>query len=261
MSILRASPPTPSLDPRWAWLTLDRCRPEVIIGLLDHERAHPQPLELELALGLSHRSLLLGGTTGVLSHSVNYAHALEWLIFIARAGHYKLLESLWSASVQLILAPPAPLEKRAQVEAVYCGLWKPRVLSDARPGLTASIDRESLSRTLSDLGHRMEASMSHISQPLPLHIDLTVNAPEVTLERIICAEGQLGILEVISGDSLHILSGQWILEGARSRPHPASTTGSLRPLKVGASFYDLNVTPSHLNCVHGGALLRVRRHS
>ena len=259
MSILRASSPTPSLDSRWAWLTLDRCRPEVIIGLLPHERAHPQPLELELALGFTHRSLLLGATTGALSYCVNYAHALEWLKFIARAGHYKLLESLWSACVQLILAPPAPLEERAQIEAVSCGLWKPNILSDARPGLTASIDRDSLSQTLSLIDHhRVGTPMRPVSEPL--HIDLMVSAPEVSLERLVCAEGQLGALDVNAGESIHILSGRWTFEGSQSRSLLQSTTGPEGHLKVGTSFHDINVSSVRLHCVDGGALLRVRRH-
>jgi 7,8-dihydroneopterin aldolase/epimerase/oxygenase len=107
------------------WIRLTGLHTECVIGVLPEEREIPQPLEIEVRLGLDLGS---AGDSGDLARTVSYdavADAVEWL---ALSGRWGLLESLAVAAARLLLAPPAPAEARAQIDRVRIDLRKPQAL-------------------------------------------------------------------------------------------------------------------------------------
>ncbi len=123
------------------WLTLDDCVFQCVIGIFESEQHTPQKLQLELGLGLD----LEPAAYGDLSQSVDYSTFLGQTLFIAQQGRWGLLESLGMAILRLLLAPPAPQERRGQVDAVRLRLSKPEIFSGrARPGIDLVQERSSL---------------------------------------------------------------------------------------------------------------------
>jgi dihydroneopterin aldolase len=92
--------------------------------LLEWERTTCQTLSVEVSLNLD----LEGATAGDLARSVNYATTLAQVEFVARRGHWVLLESMGAAILRLLLASPAPGEPRTVVSHAIVRLQKPDVL-------------------------------------------------------------------------------------------------------------------------------------
>lgn len=114
------------------WIELSRFRFDTIVGLLEREQREPQPLEVEVRLGLD----LSGAAGGDLGQSVDYAAVAEQITFLAQHGHWRLLESLAHGAARLLLAAPAPQEGRARIEEVELAFHKPTILDGrAVPGV------------------------------------------------------------------------------------------------------------------------------
>ena len=115
------------------WIELTSFEFETVVGILDWERTRTQPMAIELSLGLS---LEAAGRTGALDASVDYASVKTQLMFLAREGRWRLIESLALAACRLLLAPPGVGEARAQIEVVSIRITKPKVLAPiAVPGV------------------------------------------------------------------------------------------------------------------------------
>jgi len=122
------------------WIELDRFVVPCVIGILDSEQQATQPLEVEVGLGLD---LEAAGDTGDLSASVNYADVCDEVRFLARAGHWRLLETLALAVLRHLLAPSGPGEGRAALQGVRLALKKPEILGGrAVPGIRMARDAE-----------------------------------------------------------------------------------------------------------------------
>lgn len=107
------------------WIVLDSLRFDAIVGILPSEQVAPQPLELQIRLGVD---LDAAGRTGDLSQSVDYAAIAHQVRFIAQHGRWRLIESLGTACARLLLAPPAAQEARAQVHRIELHIAKPTIL-------------------------------------------------------------------------------------------------------------------------------------
>ena len=105
------------------WIVLSGMSFPCLIGVFDWEQERPQTLSVEIALALD----LDGAAGGDLGASVNYAEVLEEVQFLAREGHWRLLESMAAAMARHVLAPPSPARPRPPVEAVRVKLAKPDV--------------------------------------------------------------------------------------------------------------------------------------
>jgi len=115
------------------WIELSSFRVNCILGVLEREQREPQDLDIDVRLSLS---LEDAGERDDLEASVDYAAVMESFTVIAEEGRWRLLESMALAMARLVLAPPAPGEGRAQVEAVEIRLRKPDILAPrATPGI------------------------------------------------------------------------------------------------------------------------------
>ncbi len=136
---------------------------KTIVGILPRERVEKQTIEVGLRLFLD----LDAAAFGDLSKSVNYADMAEQARFLAQAGQWWLLESYAAALCSLLLAPPAPGEERAQIDAVELLVHKPEILGEAAtPGI----------------GVRREAGWRELAVVRP--------APGVTAETLQIAQGR-----------------------------------------------------------------------
>ena len=111
---------------------------QCVVGVYPHERQIPQPLRLEVTMGLDTQKAAWKES---LSASVNYAAIASQLRFLLQSCRFRMLETAAHALAAYLLAPPALGERRAQLERVRIRLEKPQVLEGiAIPSLT--IERE-----------------------------------------------------------------------------------------------------------------------
>lgn len=101
---------------------------DCIVGLYPHERHTPQRLRVDVELELDTEPAALRER---LSATVNYASAAAQIAFLLRSCRFQLLESAAHVLARILLAPPAPGERRAQVMRVRLRLTKPGALSGA----------------------------------------------------------------------------------------------------------------------------------
>ncbi len=75
----------------------------VTVGVLDHERAGPQPVEMDLDL---HCDLAPAAASDDLADTVDYGMVCEAVAEVAEARPYLLLEALAGAVAEVVLAVP-----------------------------------------------------------------------------------------------------------------------------------------------------------
>jgi len=120
-------------------LALRGMRFDCIIGLCDHERVEPQPVELDVVL---HFHMRRAAHEGRIAHTIDYARVVGELRFILVAARFLLLESAAEALAAWLLMPPSLDVPRPQVEEVEVRLAKPRALGGrAVPEITVRRQR------------------------------------------------------------------------------------------------------------------------
>ena len=107
-------------------LALRGMRFDCIIGILDHERTTPQPVELDVVL---HFHMRRAAHEGQITHTIDYGRVVGELQFILVAARFLLLESAAEAIAAWLLCPPSLDVPRPQVEEVEVRLAKPRALA------------------------------------------------------------------------------------------------------------------------------------
>jgi dihydroneopterin aldolase len=117
-------------------IRLDALTLDAVVGITDAEQRSMQPLVIEIELGVD----LDAASGGDLARSVDYAAVHEQVRTLVQYGHWRLIESLAVAIVRLMLAPPAPMERRAQVEDAAVTVRKPKVLEGAIPSVSVRRD-------------------------------------------------------------------------------------------------------------------------
>lgn len=101
-------------------------RVECVVGVWASERDVPQPLVIDLELVLDTEA---AGTHEKLRETVDY-HALSTQVeFVLRQSRFRLLETAAQVILKLVLAPPAPGERRARVSSATVRLTKPNALA------------------------------------------------------------------------------------------------------------------------------------
>ena len=96
-----------------------------IIGVLDHERVAPQPVELDVVL---HFDVRRAAYEGRITDTIDYSRVAGELRFILVASRFLLLESAAEAIAAWLLCPPSLDVPRPQVEEVEVRLAKPAAL-------------------------------------------------------------------------------------------------------------------------------------
>lgn len=115
------------------YVELERFVVACVVGVLPSERETPQPLEIEIGLGLD---LDAAGDMDDLGNTVDYAAVCDEMTFLAKAGHFRLLETLGLAALRHLLSPPAPGEGRRPLDSARVVLRKPAILKGrAVPGI------------------------------------------------------------------------------------------------------------------------------
>jgi|JI10StandDraft_1071094.scaffolds.fasta_scaffold421992_1 dihydroneopterin aldolase len=112
-------------------IVLESMELDAIIGITDAEQRAPQRLRIDIALGLD----VEAASKGDMSRSVDYAALQQQILTLVQYGQFRLLESLAIGLARLLLAPPGPPERRAQVDKVDVLIRKPTILQDAVPGV------------------------------------------------------------------------------------------------------------------------------
>lgn len=169
---------------------------QCVVGLYPHERQIPQPLRLEVSMGLD---TLPAARKESLSASVDYAAIAGQLRFLLESCRFGMLETAAHALAAYLLAPPALGERRAQIECVRIRLEKPRVLAGiAVPSLT--IERE-----------RGFASVTHEDKPFGV-VDVIHETRDAGIYRLNITPGKsipLHVHRVMRESELVLTDGLW----------------------------------------------------
>ncbi len=93
-----------------------------VVGVYPHERDTPQPLRVDLYLEVGTRK---AAEDERLRETIDYAAVAAQVAFVLTTCRFQMLETAAHALSRLLLAPAAPGERRAQVEALRLRLTKP----------------------------------------------------------------------------------------------------------------------------------------
>lgn len=129
-------------------LSLRGMRFDCIVGLFNHERNTPQPVELDVTL---HFDARVAAREGRLASTIDYARLLGELRFLLVAARFKLIESAAEAVAAWLLMPPSADVPRPAIDAVEVKLSKLVALSGAAiPTLEIRRDRSDYSFTIEE---------------------------------------------------------------------------------------------------------------
>lgn len=124
-------------QPESDWVSLSKLRLQAVIGVYPHERLHPQPVDIDLAMQLNTRAAAVSLN---LSQSIDYAKVARDLRLLLQGASFHLLETAAEAVAALLLAP---FPDRARPEAVQVKLCKPSALDGlATPSVAIFRTRE-----------------------------------------------------------------------------------------------------------------------
>lgn len=174
---------------------------DAIVGITDPEQRALQPVVIDLVMSVD----LAGAAGGDLSRSVDYAAVYEQTKTLVQYGHWRLIESLAVGIANLVLAPPAASERRAQVDAIEVTIRKPNILPGATPSVTV--------RRTSD-GIDLQTRLS----PPKTWVDTLVRTDFAAAYRIHVETGSSW--EAPPGAAVHVIAGSVLADG---RPIGAGT--------------------------------------
>lgn len=173
---------------------------QCVVGVYPRERQVPQPLRLEVAMGLDTQR---AGEKESLAASVNYADVLSQLLFLLQSCQFRMLETAAHALAAYLLAPPFPGERRAQLQRVRIRLEKPQVLGGlAVPSLSieraagfAAYGKEQKSFGSVDVIHETrDAGIYRLNvapgAEIPLHIHQVMQESELVLSDGLWVQGR-----------------------------------------------------------------------
>ena len=106
-------------------LRIEGLKVDCVVGVYPHERNASQPLDVDAEMRLNTEPAALKERVSL---TVDYAATAAQLVFLLRSCRFRLLETAAHALARYIVSPPAPDEKRAQVDSVKVTLKKPGAL-------------------------------------------------------------------------------------------------------------------------------------
>lgn len=115
---------------------LRELRFDTIVGILPSERVTPQPMVLDVDLGMDLEPI---GETGDLGLGVDYAAVEAQLTAMAQEGEFWLIETLALAAVRWLRLDPFEEEGRGRIHQAAVTIRKPTILGGrAVPGVRVS---------------------------------------------------------------------------------------------------------------------------
>ena len=172
---------------------------DCVVGVYKHERRASQPLRVDVSLFFDTER---AAATERVRHTVDYAATAAQIVFLLRSGQFRLLETAAHALARYLLAPPAPDEPRAQVDALEIKLTKPGALTGfAVPSLTirrdarwVDLEREDKPWGTVDVIHETKDAgiyRLHVAPGagIPLHIHREMRESEMILTRGLLCQG------------------------------------------------------------------------
>jgi len=106
-------------------LRIEELMVDCVVGVYPHERNASQPLRVDIEMRLQTEASAVKES---LRSTIDYAATASQVVFLLRSCRFRLLETAAHVLARYILAPPAPDERRAQVESALLRLSKPGAL-------------------------------------------------------------------------------------------------------------------------------------
>jgi len=106
-------------------LRIEELMVDCIVGVYPHERNASQPLRVDIEMRLQTEASAVKES---LRSTIDYAATASQVVFLLRSCRFRLLETAAHVLARYILAPPAPDERRAQVDSALVRLSKPGAL-------------------------------------------------------------------------------------------------------------------------------------
>jgi dihydroneopterin aldolase len=197
---------------------------DCVVGVYPHERDIVQPLRVDLYLELDTRA---AAERERLRDSVDYAAVAGQLSFLLGACRFGMVETAAHALARYLLLPPAPGERRAQIDALRLRLTKPSAVLAGQALPWVEITRDAAEFALqteeSKFGHvdvvfeTRDAGIYRLNvapgRCIPLHVHKQMRESELVLSEGLLCQGQ----PVAPGSVFH-----WPLGAAHRYDNPTT---------------------------------------
>ncbi len=187
------------------FIAITSLRVDCVVGVYPHERARPQPLDLDVRLRLDTRR---AGASERLAHTIHYAEVANELAFLLHSCRFDLLETAAHVLTRYLLAPPAPGAERPRIEEVVLRLQKPYALAGhgvpslevTRDAREVELERETKAwGTVDVVFETRRAGVYRLNvapgRGIPLHVHQVMREAELVLGAGLRCQGQ----PVVSG--------------------------------------------------------------
>ena len=172
-------------------LRIEELLVDCVVGVYPHERDTVQPLRVDVEMRLETEA---AGVKESFTSTVDYAATASQLAFLLRSCRFRLLETAAHVIARYLLAPPAPDERRAQVDSVAVRLTKPLAMQGLaipsleieRPASWVSLEKETKPFGTVDIIHETkDAGIYRLNvapgREIPLHMHQQMQESEMVL--------------------------------------------------------------------------------
>ena len=181
-------------------LRIEELMVDCVVGVYPHERNASQPLRVDIEMRLSTHDSAVRES---LRSTVDYASTAAQVVFLLRSCRFRLLETAAHVLARYILAPPAPDERRAQIESAVIRLTKPGALRGfAVPSLEIerrasdfSFENEDKAWGTVDIIHETKGAGIYRlnvapAKSIPLHVHQQMRESEMVLGNGLLCQGE-----------------------------------------------------------------------
>jgi dihydroneopterin aldolase len=182
-------------------LRIEELMVDCVVGVYPHERNASQPLRVDIEMRLQTEASAVKES---LRSTIDYAATASQVVFLLRSCRFRLLETAAHVLARYILAPPAPDERRAQVESALVRLSKPGALRGfAIPSLQIERDASWCSveveqkpfGTVDVIYETKGAGIYRLNvapgKAIPLHVHQEMRESEMVLSNGLLCQGQV----------------------------------------------------------------------
>ena len=176
-------------------------RLDAIVGVYPHERDTPQSIVVDVELSLDTEE---SAVKERLSRTVDYHLMCQQIVFLFQSCKFRLIETAAHALARHLLAPPAPGERRAQIEQIRLRITKPGALGGAATP-SVEIERDATWVTLThetkpfgtvDVIHEtQDAGIYRLNlapgREIPLHVHQEMQESEMVLGDGLLCQGRV----------------------------------------------------------------------